>query len=405
MLKLPRALQIVLFALLLAALLVSFTIVLRNVMQDNTIGMDFSIYWTAGRAVFLEQQSPYSDELALQNQLRVLRRPSRPDEDQMAFAYPPYALLLSIPTVFLNFDYAQAGWMVFNILALVCAVLIIAPRNFAIGILAVLFLFPFTFGILMGNYVVPIAAILLLALGTLSLDQFSLSPARQIGLGLLLAWVTVKPQFVWLYLVFIAIYALRARYWKLLIAFACGAALFLAISFVFVPGWPSLWLERMGKYSAYVQSYPMATLLLKSFLPLPAAYLLSGILFAGLLALTAVFFRRWWQNQLPLIDLLLWLGLVTYLFHPRNVSYSQIAFLIPFILWLLQAGGWKHPRVWISWLAMIVVSWLVLAVTLAQPENLLLDELRLAFFALWMLWFFLHRLKSPYHAIPQGSKP
>lgn len=390
----PRPLQICLIILLLLAMLLIFTLLVRNIMQDNTVGMDYSIYWTAGKETFLEHRSPYSDELALQNQLRVLRRASRPDEDQMAYAYPPYALLLALPTFWLNFDYAQAGWTAFNILLLVSAVFLTFPKSAGRGILCVLFLYPFTFGLLLGNFVIPIGSFLLLALGfLLLLPEKPLSPFLQVTLGILLAWITVKPQFVWLYLLFILLFAWRERYWTLLISFAASASAFLALSFLIVPGWPTLWLERMQKYSAYVQSFPMTTLLLKSFLPLPVAYVLSGMIFVVLLTLSANLIRRWWLRSLPLIDLLLWLGLVTYLFHPRNVSYSQIAFLIPFVLWVLQSQSWKKPGVWLSMAGAIALSWLVLVWTLSQPDNLLLDEIRLAGFALWMIGYFSKNLR------------
>jgi hypothetical protein len=54
---------------------ITFTVLVRGAMGSTTVGMDYSIYWMAGRAVLIEGANPYSDEMALQNQLRVLQRP------------------------------------------------------------------------------------------------------------------------------------------------------------------------------------------------------------------------------------------------------------------------------------------------------------------------------------------
>lgn len=388
--RLAKPVQVALLVLVFAVCLVAFTIVVRNVMRANTVGMDFSIYWMAGRAVVFEGENPYSDEMALQNQLRVLRRSSRPDEDQMAFAYPPFSLLAPLPTFWLDFDWAQAGWMVFNILALVTALLLAFPRGGIKGVPFVLALFPFSFGILLGNFVILMDAILLLVTGLVIFGKKQSLPV-QVLLGLALAWVCAKPQFIWLYLLLILIAALQRKQWVLIISFIVGALLMLAASFLLVPGWIPLWLERMSKYTQYVGSYPMTTLLLKAFLPLSIAYAITAALFAVALGITAVFFRRWWQGRLDPLHLLAWVGFATYIIHPRNVSYAQTAFLLPLVVWVVRQASWRELPFWLFGVGTLIFSWVVFFIQSTNQENILLDEWRLFFHVFWLGWLLLRK--------------
>lgn len=388
--RLAKPVQVALLVMVFAVCLVAFTIVVRNVMRENTVGMDFSIYWMAGRAVIFEGENPYSDEMALQNQLRVLRRPSRPDEDQMAFAYPPFSLLAPLPTFWLDFDWAQAGWMVFNILALVTALLLAFPRGGIKGVPFVLALFPFSFGILLGNFVILMDAILLLAIGLVVFGKEQTTPVQAL-LGLALAWVCAKPQFVWLYLLLILVAALQKKQWTLIISFIFSAFLMLGSSFLLVPDWVRLWLERMSKYTQYVGSYPMATLLLKAFLPLSIAYAITAGLFAVALGITAVSFRRWWQGRLDPLHLLAWVGFATYIIHPRNVSYAQTAFLLPLVVWVVRQSSWRAPSFWLFGVGSLVISWVVFFIQSANQENILLDEWRLFFHVFWLGWLLLSK--------------
>jgi hypothetical protein len=414
MLKHPRPLQVALFILLLLVLLVVFTILVRNIMQDNTVGMDYSIYWTAGREVFLEHHSPYSDELALQNQMRVLRRASRPDEDQMAFAYPPYALLLGLPFTFMNFDYAQAAWLVLNLLIIIAtSVWAYAKRtptpagsspgiatlptsrlarwSISLNIIAQLAFYPFTFALILGNFVVSMVAILLLAFAILHRGD-KLTHTAQIILGVALAWATGKPQAVWLFILLLLAFAWKLRWRTLLVSFFAGLAGFIGISFLLVPGWPWLWLERIQKYTTYIGKVPIGKLHLQAFLPDALSSWIAAIEIIALLGLAVILFWRWWHNRISLFPLLAWLGLTTYLIHPQVVSYSQTVFLIPFILWVLLDVSIPLLTRGLVLAGQIIASWGVFFWGLTQPGDALFDEARLIFYLLWMLWLF----------VPQG---
>ena len=133
--------------------------------KTTTSGTDFFIFWQSGRAVFLEHTSPYRDDLTIQNQLAIFKRLARPDEDHLTFAYPPFALLIILPFVFLPFEWAQAVWISLLILLLVSAFALAYPRAPTWVGISFLAFYPVFFGLILGNFVVLLTALLILLLG------------------------------------------------------------------------------------------------------------------------------------------------------------------------------------------------------------------------------------------------
>ena len=80
----------------------------------------------------------------------------------------------------------------------------------------------------------------------------------------------------------------------------------------------------------------------------------TGLLIA-FLGITAYILYRWQQEKAADLPVLAWLGLVTYLFDPRNQVYEQLAIVIPIMLWLLQQKP-GAKRAWI--VAAILVAYL-----------------------------------------------
>ncbi len=380
------ALRTIILVFFLLLLLILFASLIHLTLRDNTIGMDYYTFWLAGQRV-LQGQNPYDETVAIQSQLGIMRRLAGPEDDQMGFAYPPYALLPTLPFALLPFDWAQAFWLAFCFLTLVSALYATQPTR-AIPLMAiVLTFFPVTFGLLLGNFVILISAILLIFFAIVVFGNHH-STAIQIVLGALLAWTTIKPQFIVLYLLFIALYTLKKRLWTLGLSFIITSISLLLLSFMLVPGWPSLWLERIARYANYMHTLPMLLFLVRSSFP-P----LITILVTSLLALLSIWvglflLRLWQQNRLPLPVLLAWLGLCAYLLHPRNVAYAQIAFLLPFFFWLLTQPSWRSRPIPLFLLIGICGSWIIFALAKLLPAPNLADELRLALYALWCLWLF-----------------
>jgi hypothetical protein len=144
----------------------------------------------------------------------------------------------------LPFDWAQAAWFVFYLLAACSLPYLLFPHAPRWLILTLPVLYPVTFALILGNYVFLIGLILLF---TCALVVLPPDPDRkwQILAGILLAWTTIKPQFVWLYLAFLALYTLRTPALGRGASFnACIGGLLL-FSWLVVPTWLTDWLHQV----------------------------------------------------------------------------------------------------------------------------------------------------------------
>jgi hypothetical protein len=360
---------------------------IHTVMQNNTVGSDFYLFYHAGQNAFFDRTNPYSDEQARLNQLAIFKKLSTPAEDQLGFAYPPYSLLPVWPLLGLSFDWAQAIWTGFLLLSLVSIVPLAFPGAPAwIGV-SVLFIYPFTFGLILGNFAILIAAILLVVYSRV-IGQGTPGRGLQAMLGLLLAWATVKPQFVWLFVLFFLLAALRRRWWTFLGAFAAGLAAFVVVSFAIVPDWPALWIDRISKYAVYNQAMPVISVILKDILPLEVVTPLTLVLAAVLLAGSVWLFFRWWKGQLEPTLLLAWCGSVVYVLHPHGASYEQIDYLLPLVVWACQLQKTRSPARLAFWLGSLGLSWVAFFISSQAGAPSGSSEWPLIFNAAWVTWLF-----------------
>lgn len=399
---LSRPLQITLGVILFILLVALLALGIHSVMAGNTVGMDLHTFYLAARNVFVDHKSPYDEDIAVQSQLSVLRRLANETDDRMAFVYPPYSLLLLAPIAGLPFDWAQAIWMAFFIIGSVSAMLLAYPHRPLLPALGVLLFYPFTFGIILGNFVNLIALVILLAISKVIFDAKP-SKGWQVFLGILLAWATIKPQFYWLYLGCILLAGLKGRLWPLLASFAISLVGFLGVSFILVPNWPVLWLERIQKYAGYVSNHPNITYFLNELRNASDAHTLTIALVALLIGVTAWALYTWWKGRLAPLVLLAWVGVVTYLITPSNIAYTQIAFIIPLLAWA-QAQKNQHslPVVLFYW-GLLIFSWMIFFLKNGSPSPLA-EEWRLVAGCIWVFWMLVWPPASQLHPA-ENSKP
>ncbi len=361
--------------------------------QGNTLGSDFYIFYLAGDAIH-RNENPYSDEIAQQAQRSVYKRPAKPAEDQLAFAYPPYALLPVIPLLFLPFEWAQAGWMALCILLLVSAVFYSSARLRPWLLISLLFFYPISFGLILGNFAIPIASVLLACFSALS-HQANQRKSFQILWGLLLAWTTCKPQFSWLFVLFLLLLAIHKKYYWVTFSFAIGLAFFLFSSFLILPGWPQAWYNRLTQYSEYNQTWLMITFFLTQMMPLKPAVILTILAGAAALAATCWIGRRWWDGRMPDLSMLAWIALIVFLFHPRGKSYEQITYLIPLILWVSRQKKFWSWAVSIAWFGNLLFFAITFLVSLTPNQPVTLIEWPLAGYILWLTWLLMTSKPEP----------
>jgi len=389
----PKAIRLLQIAIIFLLLLAILTAAIRNFTQGNAFGNDYYIFYLAGQAA-ITGDNPYSDQVAHQVQMGLLKRPALPEEDQLAFAYPLFALAVVLPTLWLPYDWAQSLWMAVNLIALAASLLFLLTSlrksqkinpGWLILAISPLSLYPMFYGMLMGNFVLLITAFLLFLLSSCIASQH-LNAFQQIFFGICLAWCSIKPQFVWLFYIFIFLYILRKHLWILLGSSAASLFLMSGISFVAGPNWVSQWIHRMNQYSQYNQALPNLLSWLNQLVNSQYAFFIGLAIIIPALRLTGIFFWRWWRHRLNWILMLAWCGFITYLLHPRAVSYEQYVFIFPFIVWLFSDIR-KGAIATLASLAAIILSWVAFFVT-GPYHPLAVDLLPYLFYLLWLGWLF-----------------
>ena len=380
---------IFLFGICLALL----SVAIHSVTQNNTLSGDFCIFWYAGRAIIFNHQTPYTQQLNQQIQMSIMKRLATPQEDQLGFAYPPYALLATLPLFWFSFDWASPIWMAFNILALMSALMLAFPKASKWLLGSVFFLYPLTFGLILGNFAVLVAIILLIVYGILITRRGSSLPFQCIA-GALMAWATIKPQISWLFILFFLIYAFRKRMFPFIVAFGVAMLALLAISFWMVPAWPQEWGQRLSDYSQYNHTWIVLIFYLKSFLSDAMSIAISIPIFLLMLVETILLGLRWWRGKLSDLYMLAWIGLVAYLVHPYSKSYDQIIILIPLILWICTQTSFRSFATWFFWVSSIVLSWLAFFTNTLFPNPLIILELPFFIYLAWVAWMYINLYRS-----------
>ncbi len=385
-------------------------VVLQRTFAAVIPGEDLYVFWSAGRAL-QAGQNPYTPEVTAAIQMGIYGHTLQPGQDPMHFAYPPYSLFPIWPLLGLTFDWVEAFWLSFNLLLGGLVLRLTLPRAPAIFLPWIFFAYPFAFGLILGNFAILIAIILLFYLGRFWLqDQPSPhSPQAQAqnrletrhGLesfvfGLLLAWTTGKPQLSWFFLLLVALRALRRREVPLLAGFTAGLMILLGLSFALLSDWPASWLSQLSAYARL----NTARSPLEDYLAviLPSAWLHAALV-AGWLILLAgslVWLWRWRQGRLDPFFLLAWVGMVTFLVNPSGRAYDQLPYLIPMILSINRATLLQSPpdKTWqlafgAAVLASILLSWTLFALS-RGPFPAAADRWLFLFFLAWLAWFGSH---------------
>jgi hypothetical protein len=221
-----------------------------------------------------------------------------------------------------------------------------------------------------------------------------LSRPLQAGLGILLAWSTVKPQFMWLFLVFLLIYAWRKRLWILLASFMATSVLLLGFSFAVMPTWPAAWYDRLVKYTGYNQTWLILTFFLKEVMVLQLATVITTLAGAVCAVLTVWLFYRWWKGSVPDLLMMAWCGFLIFLFHPRGKAYEHISFLMPILLWILQKKKLPRWALWGFWFGSLVMSWLIFFLSRQPGASPLISETPFLLFIGWMVWLFISERRA-----------
>ncbi|HVP21268.1 MAG TPA: glycosyltransferase family 87 protein [Anaerolineaceae bacterium] len=207
--------------------------------RQNPGGNDFLVHWMGTRSFLVDGISPYSDQTALRIQTFAYGRPAQKGEHQLRVAYPFYSIIVFFPfALFSDFSTARALWMtVLEVALLGLAFLSIRLANWKPSFLMLVF---YTlFSILWYHSVRPLIngnAVILVALAIVGALLAIRSGADELA-GVLLAFTTIKPQVVLIFLIFVVLWAIINRRWRL-IAWLFGTMVILvAIATFLMPDW------------------------------------------------------------------------------------------------------------------------------------------------------------------------
>jgi hypothetical protein len=367
------------FLLLLAALFVGQTIVLRNVFTSrNPGGNDLLPYWVGTRGWLLEGLNPYDPILEQRAQLMTYGRlATEPGDYLMNFLYLPYTMLLVAPVALLPFDWAHAAWMTLQQYCL-AGIAIAALRLWrwsppawlaAAIVLWAIVAYPGARAILLGQMAVLMA--LLVVLGLLAVCK-----RRDVLAAALLALSMSKPTLAVLVIPFVFLWSLSARRWRLAGGMAAAFAVLGAFSFVVAPNWLSVVVRQTLEYPDHALAISVVDILAQQ-APPDLARIAHLALIAILLVWMLVEWARSRGRPGPAFE---WAAMVTIvvtlLISPATGTTSQ-PLLYPALIMLFarldRAGVWSQAwRRGYILLALIVAGvgiWWIFIITVTGRQE------------------------------------
>lgn len=363
-----RTIQALSAIVLVGVLYVALAYALYNGLTQHVLGAnDFFSRWMGARALFLRGENPYSETVTREIQWAMYGRLARPDEDQVAFAYPLYAAFVAAPLVGLPYAQAQALWMALLILLVVASVLILIRLNqFApsplslVGILlGVLVSYPVGRGIFLGQYAIVAFFLLVVAFWAITHQHDFLG-----GVCLMLA--TVKPQPLVFFVPTILFWAIQQRRWRIVGGAILASGVLVGSAMLWVPTWLGDFMQALKNYATYIPIGPPAQTLIELLAP-PTLRGLGTLILSSILVGWMVWsvWRTRHERWQPFCSTLDVVALVTVWTAGRIGSPDQILLAIPWLGWLNE--GWRRGvrvQVILALTTLLLVPWLVFGITL-----------------------------------------
>jgi len=345
--------------------------------EQNPGGNDFLVHWMGTKTFLAEGISPYSDETATRIQTFAYGRPAQPGEHELRVAYPLYSIVIFLPFALISdFVFARALWMtLLEVALLTLSVVSIKlsdwkPRllNFAIFFLFSMVWYHAVRPIINGNAVVLVALALAGGLLALKYDADELA-------GVLMAFSTIKPQVVFVPIIFLLYWTITKRRWRFVFWFLGTLFLLSASVALLLPDWILQNILEVLRYPGYNPPGTFGTALAAM---IPAMGKRIGYGMTGVL--TFLMLIEWWISRRTgkdgfvwtacfSIAVSFWIGIQT---DPGNFIVGLPALVLVFALW---EGRWKQTGSVLSLVSMLLLGaglWIIFLNTLeagAQPQQ------------------------------------
>lgn len=325
-------------AVVLIAAVVLLTIGNYRYASLNPGGNDFLVHWMGTRTFITEGISPYSDEVALRIQNMAYGRPAQPGEHELRVAYPLYSIVLFLPFALIkDFTLARAVWMTVLEIALVVLCFLSlrltrwkpTPLILMLLLLFSLFWYHGLRALILGNAVILVTLMIVGALLAMRVEADELA-------GVLLGFATIKPQVVIVLLVFVTIWSIYRKRWKLIIWLFGTVFLLSAASALLMPDWILQNLREVIRYPGYNPPGTPATVF-SIYMPGVGSRIGQGVsvflvvvlLVEGWLSLRGDFRAFLWAACLTLVASQ-WIGIQT---DPGNFIVLYPAVILVLAMW------------------------------------------------------------------------
>jgi hypothetical protein len=306
-------------------------------------------------------------------QMRSFGRPAQQDEDNRAFVYPLYILLLVLPLIYLPLPWAQAAWFTLLELAAIAGTVgamkvagwPLSARRALLMVIWALMLYPMTWAMALGQVSIVIMALMVMAL-------LALQAGWESWAGVCLALTTAKPQMSFLFVPALLLAAVMQRRSRFLVSFIATMSALLLASCAVLPSWlADIWRATASYFQ--VQPFPPPVALLSKAVAGEQAGAVTFVLVALLLAGLA---WSWWRERhvrpLPVWAIGFTL-VVTALVAPRTSHVNQVMLLLPLVMVLrdLAARGvWGNVAAVGLALGLVAVMWGIRALGLIPSDPL-----------------------------------
>ena len=340
-------------------------------------GNDFYPRWAGGCAWLLRGENPYAESATLAIQEGIYGRPARPAEDQVAFAYPIYVIVVTWPLCFSKeFSLVQAIWMTALTHLLIAAAGLArrlsrwgpAPHLWPWVLPWAVLVYPNARAVLLGQLAVVVAALILGCLEAVRLR-------KDVVAGVLLALTTIKPQMVFLFVPWILLWSAAQHRWKVIQAFAASLAALIVLPMLWLPSWPADFLSQLTAYTSYTELRSILWIAVSYYARLPDAVLTIVTVVA--LAWLA---WEWYRSRRMALTSMLWTAsltlVVTHFVAPRTATTHFVPLMLPLFMafaLLVRRLGSASTRGIVLVLSILLVAtwWLFLATVTGRQERAL----------------------------------
>lgn len=330
----------------------------------NPGGNDFLVHWVGTQTFVKEGISPYSDNVALRIQNLVYGRSAQAGEHELRVAYPFYSIFLFLPfSLIEDFTVARAIWMtVLEFLIIISTIMMIRMVNwkpsFLISFLIIVFSLFWYHGlrsIINGNAVVFILFLIILSIYAILNRQDELA-------GICLALITIKPQVVFAFILFLIFWSLTNRRYKVIFWFIGSLIALIMLSIFILPSWPMEFIREVFRYPGYNPPGTPATALAEI---MPGIGRQLGIILSVLSGL--IILIEWLIGRFSHAIKFIWISSLTLVLGQwLNIQTDPGNFLIMFpaiiLIFRMIEDRWKNSGQWVLLLflgILFFVPWII----------------------------------------------